>query len=266
VVKIIVAGAGGRMGQAILQLAAADPQVKIAGAFEKSDHPSIGRDVGELLGRRSMRVPIHPDLRECIRHGQVMIDFTDPTCTYQNLKLASEYGTAMVIGTTGLTDTVKKAIKSASKKIPIVQSPNMSVGVNLLFKLAQLTASILDPTYDIEIVEAHHRHKKDAPSGTALELVRQIAEARKVLIEDKVIYGRHGETGARPSGTIGVHALRGGDIVGDHIVSFMTEGEKIEISHRATSRNAFAKGAIQAAKFLAKKRPGTYNMQQVLGL
>ena len=265
-VKILVAGAAGKMGRTILELAAQDPDIKIAGAFERADHPAIGRDVGEFIGQDRFCIPIHPDIRECISLGDVLIDFTHPSTTLLHVKLALSSHCQMVIGTTGLSDVLIREIKKASKRIGIVQSPNMSLGVNLLFRLAALTASVLDPSYDVEIVEAHHRHKKDAPSGTALELVRQIAQARKISLDSNVVFGRKGEVGARKKGIVGVHAVRGGDVVGDHTVSFLTEGERLELIHRASSRGAFAKGALLAAKFIAKKRFGFYNMQQVLGL
>ncbi len=264
--KVIVAGAAGKMGRTILKLAHQDSSIKIRGAFERADHPLIGHDVGELLGEGSLKVPVHPDIRECIEAGAVLIDFTSPVATLQHLKIAREHRSAMVIGTTGLSDLHLKEIKKASAKIPIVQSPNMSLGVNLLFRLAHLVAQTLDDSYDVEIVEAHHRYKKDAPSGTALELVRQIAQARKITPDSHVVYGRRGETSERKRGAIGVHAIRGGDVVGEHMVSFLAEGEKLELVHRASSREAFAKGAILAAKFVAKKKSGFYNMQQVLGL
>ena len=265
-VKIIVGGAGGRMGRTILKLASQTADIKIAGAFEKADHPAIGRDVGELVGDSPIRIPVHPDLRECIETGDVVIDFTHPSATLQNLKVSREAKKGMVIGTTGLSDSLVREIKKASKKIPIVQSPNMSLGVNLLFSLAELAARILDLSYDVEIIEAHHRHKKDAPSGTALELIRQIAKGRNMALESNVVFGRKGETGTRKSGTIGVHAIRGGDVVGEHTVSFLTEGERLDLIHRASSREAFAKGVLLAAKFVSKKRSGFYNMRQVLGL
>ena len=265
-VRVVVAGAGGKMGRAVLKAAFQDPQVKIAGAFERADSSVLGRDVGELIGERSLDVPVHPDILECIKSGDVLIDFTHPVATAQHLKTCVAHKRAMVIGTTGLSSDLMKKIRESSKKIAIVQSANMSSGVNLLFRLAQLVASTLNDAYDVEIVEAHHKHKKDAPSGTALELARQIAEARKVSFESGLIYGRKGEAGARKRGSIGIHAVRGGDVVGDHTVSFLADGERIELVHRASSREAFARGAILAAKFAAKKRSGFYTMQQVLGL
>lgn len=263
-VKIVVAGAAGKMGRTILGLALKDPTIKIVGAFE-SDSSYIGRDAGELIGEKPIHVPISSDVKNCVSAGDVLIDFTHPSAASAHLKTALDKGAKLVIGTTGLSETLISEIKKASAKIGIVQSPNMSLGVNLLFELAKMTASILDESYDIEIVEAHHAQKKDAPSGTALELLRQIMNARKTA-ESNAVYGRKGETGARRKGTIGVHAVRGGDVVGDHTVSFLTEGERIELIHRASSRAAFAKGALLAAKFIAKQKSGFYNMQQVLGL
>jgi 4-hydroxy-tetrahydrodipicolinate reductase len=265
-VRIVVAGAAGRMGKTILSLALKDPEIKIAGAFEQADSPSVGRDVGELLGAEALNVPVHPDVRECIQMGSVIIDFTHPDALPNHLELAVKTRRAMVIGTTGLSASQIQKLHAASKKIPIVQAPNMSVGVNLLFRLAEMVGASLDNRYDVEIVEEHHKHKKDAPSGTALELARQVAKGRKIDFEANAIYGRKGLTGERKKGTIGIHAVRGGDVVGNHNVSFMADGERIELVHKASSREAFAYGALVAAKFVAKKKLGFYNMQQVLGL
>ncbi len=265
-VKIIVAGAAGRMGRTILSLAHRDPEIEIAGAFEKADNPAVGRDVGELIGKPPMNVPVHPDLRECVRSGSVVIDFTQPEAVPHHLEIVLKAKRAMVIGTTGLTSGLLEKIRSAARKIPVVQTPNMSVGVNLLFRLASLVGSVLDDRYDVEITEEHHRHKKDAPSGTALELARLIAKARKITLEQNVVFGRKGLTGERKRGVIGIHAIRGGDVVGNHQVSFISEGERLELIHKASSREAFGSGALLAAKFVAKKKFGFYNMQDVLGL
>lgn len=264
--RIIVAGAGGRMGRTILSLAAKDSQIRIAGAFERADYPEIGNDVGTLIGTKALNIPIHPDLRECVRSGHVIIDFTHPGAVPQNLAVALKEKKAMVIGTTGLSASFIRELQSAAKKIPIVQAPNMSVGVNLLFRLVSLVGSNLNDHYDVEIVEEHHRHKKDAPSGTALELGRLIAQARKIDWDGNAVFGRKGLTGERKRGTIGIHAVRGGDVVGNHQVSFIADGERIELVHKASSREAFAYGALVAAKFVARKKAGFYNMQQVLGL
>ena len=265
-VKIIVAGAAGRMGRTILGLAHRVSGIQIAGAFERSDSPAVGRDVGELIGVKSLNVPVHPDIRECIKFGNVVIDFTQPEAVPENLEVALKAKRAIVIGTTGLTNVFIQKIHSAARKIPIVQAPNMSVGVNLLFRLASLVGSALDDRYDVEIAEEHHRHKKDAPSGTALELARLIAKARKIDFQQNVVYGRKGLTGERKRGSIGIHAVRGGDVIGNHQVSFLSDGERIELVHKASSREAFGYGALLAAKFLAKKKSGFYNMQEVLGL
>ncbi len=265
-VKIIVAGAAGRMGRTILGLAHRDPEVQIAGAFERADNPAIGRDVGELIGTAPFDIPVHPDIRECIKFGNVIIDFTHPAAVPENLEVALKTRRAMVIGTTGLSNAFIEKIHLAAKKIPIVQAPNMSVGVNLLFRLVSMVGGILDDRYDIEIVEEHHKHKKDAPSGTALELARLIAKARKIDFQQNAVYGRKGLAGERKRGSIGVHAVRGGDVVGNHQVSFISEGERVELVHKASSRDAFAHGALLAAKFVAKKKSGFYNMQEVLGL
>ena len=264
-VRIIVAGAAGRMGRTILSAAHQDPEIQIAGAFERSDSSAVGHDVGELIGLKS-NVPVHPDIRECISSGDVIIDFTQPEATLHHLEVALKAKKGLVVGTTGLPHAIIQKLRTAGRKIPIVQAPNMSIGVNLLFRLASLVGETLDQRYDIEIVEEHHRHKKDAPSGTALELARILAQARKVSLESSVVYGRKGLTGERKRGTIGIHAVRGGDVVGNHQVSFISEGERVELIHKASSREAFAQGALVAAKFLAKKRLGFYNMQQVLGL
>ncbi len=265
-VKVVVAGASGRMGMTILRLAHEDHGLQIVGAFERAGHPAIGRDIGELIGADTLQVPVNENLVSCVEAGQVVIDFTHPDAVQENLAVALKTRKSLVIGTTGLSKSTLAKIKSASNHIAIVQSPNMSVGVNLLFRLASLVAKTLDDRYDVEIVEEHHRHKKDAPSGTALELGRVIAAARGVKFEKSTVYGRKGITGTRRRGEIGIHALRGGDTVGLHTASFIADGERVELVHRASSREAFAMGALLAAKFVAKKKTGIYNMQNVLGL
>lgn len=264
-VKIIVAGAAGRMGQRIIALAAEDKEVNIVGAFEAKNHRHTGRSLKELL-YVNVDLKIENTLSSVIKGGEVVIDFTTPESTMDNLKVSLSSKKGIVIGTTGFAETQLRIIREAARHIPVVQSPNMSLGVNLLFRLVELAAAKLPVEYDVEIAETHHRYKKDAPSGTALELARRIAEARKKALEQVVLYGRHGATGERKEGTIGVHALRGGDVVGEHIVSFLSAGERVEFVHRASSRDAFAKGALLAAKFIARKKKGLYTMQDVLGL
>jgi 4-hydroxy-tetrahydrodipicolinate reductase len=265
-VKLIVGGAGGRMGQTILSLANSEKGLSIAGAFERSDHQVVGRDVGELIGTKALNVPVHPDIRECIKLGNVVIDFTHPQAVGANVDAAVDAKRGIVIGTTGLTKTTLEKIRNGAHKVPIVQAPNMSVGVNLLFKVVSLVGEALDDQYDVEIVEEHHRHKKDAPSGTALELARIIARARGINLERNTTHGRKGLSGARKRGSIGIHAVRGGDTVGVHVASFIGDGERVEFTHKASSRQAFAHGALVAAKFVAQKKSGFYNMQDVLGL
>lgn len=265
-IKLLVAGACGKMGAQILSLAAKDSAFKITGAFESKGHARVGKPLSEILGIEGLNTAVTAGIESVVKAGDVVIDFTHRDATPEHVRACQAAGLAMVIGTTGLSEETLQTIKQASQKIAIVQSPNMSAGVNLLFKLTELVASKLSDEYDIEIVEAHHRHKKDAPSGTALELARSAARGRKVDLSQKGVYGREGLTGERPRGEIGVHAVRGGDVVGDHTVSFMAEGERVELTHKASSREAFAKGALLAAKFVAGKKTGLYTMHDVLGL
>lgn len=265
-IKLAVAGAAGRMGKTILGLARQDKAFHITGALEHPESQAVGHDIGLLISGDPLNILVSSDLPGVLKKADVLIDFTHPSAMPANLKAAVTAKTGYVIGTTGLNESAVNALKTASKKIPIVQSPNMSIGVNLLFRLAELAGGILDESYDIEIFEAHHRMKKDAPSGTAMKLLEILAKVRKRNMKKDTIYGREGETGARPKGKIGVLASRGGDVVGDHLVSFLGDGERVELSHRASSRNAFAQGALAAAKFIANHKSGFYNMQQVLGI
>ena len=265
-IKIIVAGAAGRMGKAILNLAVQDPELEIAGAFERKGHAQAGCDIGELIGCPAMKLVLEDDYQKCVSRGHVLIDFTLADAVSQNVQTALSAKQAMVVGTTGLSQETLDKLRTASHTIPIVQAPNMSVGVHVLFRLVSLAGQVLDDHYDVEIIEEHHRHKKDAPSGTALELARVIAEARKIRLEEQAVYGRKGMTGERARGTVGINAVRGGDTIGVHDVCFISEGERIELIHKASSRDAFAFGALKAAKFLSNKTNGYFNMQQVLGL
>ena len=265
-IKLVMAGAAGRMGRTILQLASQDKKFKIVGGIEERGHAALGQDLGPIIGRDLMGVKVTQDAIAALKNADVLIDFSHFSALQDNLKAAVKTNTAYVIGTTGIPPARLREIKKASLKIPIVQSPNMSVGVNLLFRLAALAGKVLDESYDLEIMEIHHRMKKDAPSGTAMKLLEILLEARGRDMKKDVVYGREGETGAREKGKIGVLALRGGDVVGDHTVSFFGDGERIELVHKASSREAFARGALLAAKFLAQKKPGLYHMQQVLGM
>ena len=265
-IKLVVVGAMGRMGKTVLQLASRDKTFKIVGGIEERGHAALGQDLGPILGRDLMGVEITQDATAAMKHADVLIDFSHFSSLPENLKAAVKTHTACVIGTTGIPAPMLRQIQAASHKIPIVQSPNMSVGVNLLFKLAAIAGKALDESYDLEIMEIHHRMKKDAPSGTALKLLEILLEARGRDLKKDVVYGREGETGAREKGKIGVFALRGGDVVGDHTVSFFGDGERIELVHKASSREALARGALLATKFLAKKKQGLYHMPQVLGI
>jgi 4-hydroxy-tetrahydrodipicolinate reductase len=265
-IKLVIAGAAGRMGKILLQLASRDKAFKIVGGLEARGHVALGQDLGVLMGQKLMGVKVTQDATTALKSADVLIDFSHFSALPENLKAAVKTRTACVIGTTGIPSAMLKAIQAASQKIAIVQSPNMSVGVNLLFRLAALAGKVLDESYDLEIMEIHHRMKKDAPSGTAMKLLELLLEARGRDLKKDVVYGREGETGAREKGKIGVLALRGGDVIGDHTVSFFGDGERVELVHKASSREAFARGALLAAKFLAKKKQGLYHMQQVLGM
>lgn len=267
VVKLIVCGAGGRMGSRILELASEDNSFEIVGALESKDYPGIGDEITLGNSRQAGRkVSISTHLSDIIEPSHVLIDFTQPDATLEHVKEAVRAKKAMVIGTTGLSKTQTEELQEASRKIAIVHAPNMSVGMNVLFKLAEMLGAQLDAQYDVEIVETHHRFKNDAPSGSALEIARRVALGRKVNLDETAIYGRKGFTGERKKGTIGIHALRGGDVVGEHTLNFLTQGEMIQLVHRASSRDAFAQGALRAAKFIQDKRSGLFNMQDVLGL
>jgi 4-hydroxy-tetrahydrodipicolinate reductase len=264
-IRIAVLGAGGRMGKRILSLAAEDLDFQIVGAMEAEDSDILGKDVGELIGKSQVGVKVVDieDLDSALSRAEVLIDFTHPKATEYYVHAAAQHRVNMVIGTTGLSDSTHEVIKKSSKRIAILQTPNMSAGVNSLFELVSHAAKLLKG-YDAEITEIHHNLKKDAPSGTALELARFIAEVRGLDPKKSLIYGRHGETGERKKDSIALHALRGGDVVGEHTVYFFGNGEVIELTHRATSRDAFARGALLAAKFVARKKKGLYNMRDVL--
>ena len=267
-VSLAVSGATGRMGHTILELAAKDSRFVIAGALESPSHPALGKLVGEVvpsLGFR-MRLKVASGLSNVSPKPDILIDFTQPPATLSYLREALALGVGMVIGTTGFSDSQKTRIRSASHKIPLLMSSNMSVGMNLLFSLAAETASKLGRDYDVEITETHHNLKKDAPSGSALSLGEAVAGAWKVNLKDIAVHGRLGQVGERKKGTIGFHAIRGGDIVGDHTVLYSGLGERLELTHRAHSRESFARGALLAALFLARKKRGLYDFGDVLNL
>jgi 4-hydroxy-tetrahydrodipicolinate reductase len=264
--RIIVAGATGRMGGRIITLSRDYPGLKLAGAFERKGHASAGKDAGVLAGCGECNVILTDSLEAVIDSGDVIIDFTTPESTLDNLQLAASKKKAMVIGTTGISVQQIETIKKYASEIPVMMAPNMSVGVNLLLKVLKDVASVLGEDFDIEIVEAHHRLKKDAPSGTALKMAQVIAEAVNRNLDDVAVYARKGIIGERTKKEIGIQTVRAGDIVGDHTVLFGGLGERIEITHKASSRDTFARGALRAASWLADKTPGLYDMQDVLGL
>jgi 4-hydroxy-tetrahydrodipicolinate reductase len=241
--RIIIVGSGGRMGEALVRLARLDPELALAAGIDKGD---------DLAGK--------------IDYADVVIEFAHHAASPEIARQAAERGKALVVGTTGHTAGEREAIEAAAKRVPVVFAPNFSVGVNLLFYLTQIAAETLGEAYDEEIVEMHHRQKLDAPSGTARRLGEILAEACGGTYEDLARHGRQGDVGARPKKVIGMHALRGGDVVGDHTVHFSTIGERLELTHRASSRDTFASGALRAAKWLRTQQPGLYSMQDVLGL
>ena len=263
--NVVIAGSSGRMGRALLEAVTAAPDTHLAAALERSGSPNLGKDAGELIGAHS-GVALSSDLESALKGAHVLIDFTRPDATLKHIEHCVAAGVSLVIGTTGFDEAGKRTIAQAAETIPIVFAPNMSVGVNLAFKLLDMAARVLNEGFDIEIVEAHHRHKVDAPSGTALRMGEVVAEALGRDLKTHAIYGREGVTGERSPSTIGFATVRGGDIVGDHTVMFAGTGERVEITHKASSRATFALGALRAARFLANKKHGLYDMQDVLGL
>lgn len=268
-VRVAVAGAGGRMGQALIEATLAQPDLSLSAALDVADSPLVGRDAGERIGRRT-NVNVSADVAAALRASDVLIDFTRPEGTLAHAAACEKHGVGLVAGTTGLDAAQKAALAAYGRSIAIVFAPNMSVGVNVLVKLVELATSRLGPAYDIEVVEMHHRHKVDAPSGTALLLGEAAARAREISLDDAAVYAREGTTGARRTGAIGFAALRGGDVVGEHTVIYAADGERVELTHRATSRQTFAGGALRAARFVAQRRAagetGWYDMTDVLAL
>jgi len=267
--RIAVAGAGGRMGQALIEAAVADPECLLVAAVDVDDSPAVGRDAGERFGRAT-GVTVGSEFDAAASLADVWIDFTRPEGTLAHLAACARHGTGAVVGTTGFSDAEKAVIADHARKIPVVFAPNMSVGVNVLLALCETAAHRLGPAYDAEIVEIHHKHKIDAPSGTAIRLGEAVAQGMGSTLEDRAVYARQGMTGERKSGAIGFAALRGGDVVGEHTVIFAGVGERIELAHKATSRDNFAAGALRAAHFVATRRAaglaGLSDMQDVLGL
>ena len=263
--KVAVAGASGRMGRMLVEAIGAAPDAELAGALDVAGSPSIGMDAGAFNGQLT-GVVIQSDLAAALKDADVLIDFTRPEGTLRHLEYCVANDVQLVIGTTGFDEPGKAAIRAAGEKVGIVFAPNMSVGVNVTLKLLEMAARSFSEGYDIEIVEAHHRHKVDAPSGTALKMGEVIADALGRDLKECAVYGREGVTGERDPSTIGFATVRGGDVVGDHTVMFLGTGERIEISHKSSSRVTYAHGALRAARYLAGKPNGLFGMDDVLGL
>ena len=267
--RVAVAGAGGRMGQALIEGILAQPELELAAALDADNTPLLGRDAGERMGRRT-GVAVGSNVADALATSDVLIDFTRPDGTLVHARACAEHRVGMVVGTTGLSPAQRAQLATHAQSIPVVFAPNMSVGVNVLVRLVEMAASRLGPAYDIEVVEMHHRHKVDAPSGTALLLGEAAARATRTTLEQSGVFAREGTTGARAAGTIGFAALRGGDVVGEHTVIFASDGERLELTHRATSRQTFAGGALRAARFVAQRRAagenGLFDMTDVLDL
>ena len=265
--RIGITGAAGRMGRTLIEaIALAGDELQLAGAIERPQSSLIGADSGELAGQGKNSVPVVGSLDQVIGDIDVLIDFTVPAATVANVKACAEHGVAIVIGTTGFTPEQQGEIDAAATKTPVCKASNFSTGVNLCFKLLDMAARVLGDDVDIEVYEAHHRHKIDAPSGTALSMGQVVADALDRDLDKVAVYGREGQTGARDRETIGFATVRAGDIVGDHTVTFAAEGERVEITHKASSRMSFARGAVRAAGWLKQQNAGLYDMQDVLGL
>jgi 4-hydroxy-tetrahydrodipicolinate reductase len=265
-VKIAVAGAAGRMGSRIAALSKEYKGLQLAGAFERKGHKDIGKDIGIITGIGETGVELVDSFESIMKNADVIISFTTVEASLEHLKAAASKGKAMIIGTTGFTKDDLREVSKLTKKIPCVMASNMSMGVNLLLKILQDIAKALGEGYDIEIIEAHHRMKKDAPSGTALKMAQVIAEALKRNLDEVAVYARKGIIGERTAKEIGIQTIRAGDIVGEHTVIFGGLGERIEVTHKVSSRDTFARGALRAALWVANKPAGLYDMQDVLGL
>jgi 4-hydroxy-tetrahydrodipicolinate reductase len=264
--RVVVVGAGGRMGRTLVREVLAEPRMRLVGALERPDAPAQGQDAGTLAGTGASGIVVGADPLPAFAHTDVVLDFTAPEATLAYAELSAQARLVHVIGTTGIGPEHEERLKAAARHCRIVRSGNMSLGVNLLAGLVRRAAAILGPDYDVEIVEMHHRHKVDAPSGTALLLGRAAAEGRGVDLESASVRVRDGHTGPRPEGAIGFATLRGGSVIGDHTVTLAGAGERIELTHRAESRDVFARGAIRAALWAFDKKPGLYDMSDVLGL
>ena len=265
-INVGVIGAGGRMGRMLIEAVQDNPQTTLNAAIERQGSSLVGADAGEVAAIGRLDVQIVDDLKAVINDIDVLIDFSLPDATEQNMQICAAHNVAMVIGTTGFNEQQEQVLTEASKQIAIVYAGNYSTGVNLSLKLLGMAAKAFGTDADVEVIEAHHKHKIDAPSGTAYMMAEAVAEARGQNLKDVAVYGREGQTGEREVGSIGIHAIRGGEIIGDHTVMFIADGEVVEITHRARARMTFAAGAVRAATWVIKQEVGQYNMQDVLGL
>ena len=265
-INVGVIGAGGRMGRMLIEAVKANPQTTLNAAIERQGSSLVGADAGEVAAIGRLDVQIVDDLKSVVQDIDVLIDFSLPDATEQNLQICAEHNVAMVIGTTGFNEQQEQVLAKASEKVAIVYAGNYSTGVNPSLKLLGMAAKAFGNDADVEIIEAHHKHKIDAPSGTAYMMAEAVAEARGQNLKDVAVYGREGQTGEREAGTIGIHAIRGGEIIGDHTVMFIADGEVVEITHRARARMTFAAGAVRAATWVIEQPTGQYDMQDVLGL
>lgn len=265
-INVGVIGAGGRMGRMLIEAIQDNPQTTLIAAIERQGSSLVGADAGEVAAVGRLDVKIVDDLQSVINKIDVLIDFSLPAATEQNMQVCAEHNVAMVIGTTGFNEQQEQVLAKASEQVAIVYAGNYSTGVNLSLKLLGMAAKAFGTDADVEVIEAHHKHKIDAPSGTAYMMAEAVAEARGQNLKDVAVYGREGQTGEREAGTIGIHAIRGGEIIGDHTVMFIADGEVVEITHRARARMTFAAGAVRAATWIVQQSAGQYNMQDVLGL
>lgn len=264
--RIAIVGATGRMGKILLEATTLNPEATLTVATSRPESSLVGVDAGELAGLGKLGIQIVGNLADVVDQFDVIIDFTTPAATLINAQICAAHGKAMVIGTTGFSLEEKQRLSAYQEQIPLCIAANFSTGVNLCLKLLETAAQVLNKDYDIEIYEAHHRHKVDAPSGTALRMGEVLAKTLNRDLDQVAVYGREGQTGARAADTIGFATVRGGDVVGDHTVMFMADGERLEISHKASSRMAFARGAVRAAVWLQNQRKGLFDMQDVLDL
>ena len=265
-IRVAIVGAAGRMGRMLVEAVAADEQCMLGAAIIKPGEPVVGVDVGDLVGVGTLNVLLTDDLRSVVDDFDVVIDFTSPQSTMAHVELCRQYGKGIVIGTTGLNSEQTAVLAKAAEETAIVFAPNMSIGVNLVFKLLEVAAKVLGDDADIEVIEAHHRHKVDSPSGTALKMGEVVAETLGRELQNCAVYGREGHTGPRKRDTIGFATVRAGDVIGDHTVLFASEGERVEITHKASSRVIYARGSMRAVRFISTKSSGLYDMQDVLGL